>query len=94
MTKHNLSFLSLDFLDENHLKAVEQLEKESAINEGLNYKLELGYKKTLGEVGKAQGPCEFMCYNGQRLVAYLGVLKSPAMTYEINGLVHPEYRRL
>lgn len=94
-----MRFEAKSFLDDQDLGAIIALEGESNLREGITYKLELAYKKQLAALRdsslshKDRPSDEFLCWEGSRLVGYLGLLRNPGFSIEVNGLVAPSHRR-
>ncbi|WP_409227302.1 GNAT family N-acetyltransferase [Gudongella sp. SC589] len=83
-------------MDRDLYEAVSELENICRDHDDVRLKLELDYK-----LAKADTPDEnsdeklddFTCWDGHRLVGYLGIDDFGGRTVEVNGMVHPEYRR-
>lgn len=64
--------------------------------ENVTLKLELDYK--LSKAGNERKGIdrinEFMFYDEGTLIGYIGICQFGAQTLEVNGMVHPEYRRM
>jgi ribosomal protein S18 acetylase RimI-like enzyme len=58
-------------------------------------KLELDYKlsRAKGKQGTINGINEFMYYDNDVLVGYIGIDSFGGRVLEVNGMVHPQYRR-
>jgi len=58
-------------------------------------KLELDYKLNRAMTAGAETGSinEFMYYDGDRLIGYIGICHFGGAAIEVNGMVHPEYRR-
>ncbi len=74
--------------------------QEQCINEDQTaLKLELDYKIGItpknGKVSSIQNINEFMYFDGQQIIGYIGVCSfgGGGSPIEVNGMVHPEYRR-
>lgn len=87
-------------LDAEDAKAIAGLEAVCVEADGTAFKLELDYKLGAAAQGRPHGEDwnidEFMAYDGDRLVGYLGVncFGGAGMPPEAMGMVHPDYRRL
>lgn len=92
---------NLEAWDFEKISELEQIVKE----EQIEVKLELEYKKMCNDakhiLNANQIDCtsnstqqEYLCYLGEQLVGYLGVCDFGGSCIEVNGLVHPKYRRL
>ncbi|SDO70207.1 GNAT family N-acetyltransferase [Halobacillus aidingensis] len=64
--------------------------------ENVTLKLELDYKlsKAANERKGIDRINEFMFYDEGTLIGYIGICQFGAQTLEVNGMVHPEYRRM
>lgn len=84
------------WLDEDSCKEIKNLEKLCLDHEGIHLKLELDYKLAASAtaedliVNKAD---EFFYYIDEMLVGYLGINDFGGSSPEVNGMVHPEYRK-
>ena len=58
-------------------------------------KLEIDYKlsRAEGETEALNNINEFMYYNNNELIGYIGICHFGGDTLEVNGMVHPEFRR-
>jgi ribosomal protein S18 acetylase RimI-like enzyme len=82
-------------LDENDYADINKLQKLCFEEDSITLKLELDYKLSRSE---QQGTSlnninEFMYYDKDKLVGYIGICEFGRGTMEVNGMVHPEYRR-
>lgn len=88
-------------VDEEDYALIQQFQEQCIQADSIALKLELDYKRRVAaENGKSKGHNlknvnEFMYFDGQELVGYIGIChfggaESPV---EMNGMVHPEYRR-
>jgi ribosomal protein S18 acetylase RimI-like enzyme len=82
-------------LDENDYKDINNLQKLCLEKDKTALKLELDYK-----LGRAKEKSEnlssineFMYYDENKLIGYVGIGQYGGNTLEVNGMVHPEYRR-
>lgn len=84
-----------EHLNEEDCKEIEDLQQICTINDKSNLKLELDYKlmSSFGECIPITNINEFMYYNGQNLIGYLGICSFGKSDLEVNGMVHPNYRR-
>ncbi|MCR3956512.1 MAG: GNAT family N-acetyltransferase [Gudongella sp.] len=83
-------------LDKDLYEAVSELEKICKSHDDVRLKLELDYKlaKASTSEGKREDKMnEFTCWDGERLIGYLGIDDFGGRSIEINGMVHPDYRR-
>ena len=87
-----------EHLDLEDCRMIGGLEKECAW-EGIALKLELDYKLNVAGQEKPetvmQAVNELMYFDGERLIGYIGIgnFGGPGSPPELNGMVHPEYRR-
>lgn len=81
---------------------INTLEKTCLAHDQVSLKLELDYKLGLQESSKFKQQSisieqinEFMCFEGDLLIGYIGICSFGGLKAEIevNGMVHPEYRR-
>ena len=84
-------------ISEKDCNEIRQLSKLCHLNDGTNLKLELNYKlnrsKKLSKASEYNN--EFLCYVGGVLVGYLGICSFGGSNIaEMNGMVHPDYRRM
>lgn len=84
-----------ELLDKDHFEIIRALEILCCEQDRSSLKLELDYKLSAGVKGeKANAPInEFMYFDGKDLVGYIGICSFGGSTPEINGMVHPAYRR-
>lgn len=82
-------------LNKEDYEAIEKLQKLCVAKDEIALKLELEYKlaRTLVETDSTLKSNEFFYYIGANLVGYIGIGCFSGATLEINGMVHPEYRR-
>ena len=82
-------------LDQHDFNEIHQLMNLCIQKDGVALKLELEYKmskarETSGEVNRMN---EFMFYEDQTLIGYLGICQFGGEALEVNGMVDPEFRR-
>lgn len=86
-------------IDKEDYKLIHKLEKQCIDTDKVTLKLELDYKiGTDGENDKSssiQNINEFMYLDGEELIGYIGICSfgSVGAPIEVNGMVHPEYRK-
>jgi ribosomal protein S18 acetylase RimI-like enzyme len=90
-------------LDRTDYDLINMLEKMCLEKDHVSLKLELDYKLELHESTKVKQQSfkgikqinEFMCFKGDLLIGYIGISSFGGSNEEIevNGMVHPEYRR-
>lgn len=107
MLHGNYQFQLTQWLKDTDIENINQLEQECLTAEPISLKLELDYKRAaalnpdnLANVSlntdtteKVLQLNEFCCFDGAKLVGYLGLSCFNGVTGEINGMVHPAYRR-
>lgn len=78
-------------IDQEDYKLIKELEKRCINNEKITLKLELDYK--LGDISKNIN--EFMYFDENELIGYIGICSfaGAGSVIEVNGMVHPQYRR-
>ena len=85
-----------EYLDEKSFGEIRQLQELSRRADGSNLKLELDYKLAAAK-NSSRGPIkridEFMYYNGDTLIGYIGISDFGGRDIEVNGMVHPAYRK-
>lgn len=94
----NNSFVILyEYLDEEVCNKIKELEDNCKRFDGTNFKFELDYKlaganinnpRVLREIN------EFTYWNGDKLIGYFGINDFGGRAMEVNGMVHPDYRKL
>lgn len=94
MTIINNPWIKLkEHIDGEDYELIAQLENLCIEKDKTALKLELDYKlgASNGKKGNIQDLNEFMYFNEQDLIGYIGV-SSFGGPWEVNGMVHPEYR--
>lgn len=84
------------YIGEKDKEEIEELE-ESCINEDkVNLKLELDYRSYINKNFKnnINEINEFLYYINDKLIGYLGISNFTGNIAEINGMVHPNFRRI
>lgn len=83
-------------LDKNDYEDIKQLEKCCFERDKTTLKLELDCKLNSLQVRNTstEDVNEFMYYNEDRLIGYIGIGCYGGDTIEVNGMVHPNYRRM
>lgn len=84
-----------EYLDEKDYKDIRSLEEICLKNDDTSLKLEIEYKRkmALEKTGIIHQLNEFMYYDNEVLIGYIGICDFGGDTIEVNGMVHPEYRR-
>lgn len=95
--KKNQVILVKPYISEKEFEEIRELEEFCHSVDQTNLKLELKYKLNISK--KHSKDCEnnneFLCYVEEELVGYLGVCSFGGRNIaEINGMVHPNFRRL
>jgi ribosomal protein S18 acetylase RimI-like enzyme len=72
---------------------IKSLREYCVKNDNITLKLELDYKfidksENLNKIN------EFMFYDDGTLIGYIGICQFSGETLEVNGMIHPEYRRM
>ena len=95
-----LNFKQQMYVDETLMKDIKALEKTCYEHESVALKLEVAYKYAVyldqkdDDVQRSSFESnEFMCYDGDKLVGYIGISGFGGYDLELNGMVHPDYRR-
>lgn len=86
-------------IDPEDYDLINKLQEQCISEDQTALKLELDYKLgAASEIGKSssiRNVNEFMYYDGQQLIGYIGICSFGGLgaSIEVNGMVHPEYRR-
>lgn len=91
-----LEYKEKNLMNKELYEAVSELEEICRKHDDVRLKLELDYK--LAKAGtledRSEGKLdEFTCWDGDRLIGYLGIDDFGGGPIEVNGMVHPDYRR-
>lgn len=83
------------YLNYEIIESLRSLENECINNDMIALKLELDYKAVLAkepdkDMSKSN---EFLCLVDNTIVAYVGICGFDGLKLEVNGMVHPDYRR-
>ncbi|MBU1020517.1 MAG: GNAT family N-acetyltransferase [Firmicutes bacterium] len=93
----NPTYSKLTYMDESIKNEIQQLVLLCQKKEQISFKLELDYKiKDAVEIQKTSTIAqnnEFFCYNGKQLIGYVGISQYGDSYAEVNGLIHPDFRR-
>ncbi|MCF6410774.1 GNAT family N-acetyltransferase [Pseudalkalibacillus salsuginis] len=83
-------------LDQQDYEEINGLQKYCVMEDNVTLKLELDYKwsKALDKNVDMNKINEFMFYDEGTLIGYIGVCQFGRETLEVNGMVHPEFRRM
>lgn len=79
-------------LSETEYDDIHNLEVICKAHDKTNLKLELDFKKSVSSVN-TEAITEFLYYIDNKLIAYLGICCFGGKANELNGMVHPDYRR-
>lgn len=84
------------YIDENDKEEIEELEDISINEDKVNLKLELDYRNNINKdfENNTNEINEFLYYINDKLIGYLGISNFGGNTAEINGVVHPNFRRI
>lgn len=84
-----------NFLSKPDYDKINRLQALCADADKTSLKLELDYKLAKGEEAghNLQELNEFMSFDGDLLTGYIGICGFGGDTLEVNGMVHPDYRR-
>jgi ribosomal protein S18 acetylase RimI-like enzyme len=82
-------------LDKEDIKCIKELEAQCKMHDKTALKLELEYKESLSENSKPTfgDVHEIMYFEDNKLVGYLGIGCFGSFEPELNGMVHPDYRK-
>lgn len=87
-------FILKEYLDRKDYEDIDNLRKLCLEADNTALKLELEYKLAIADIsGEAGNLNEFMCYSGESLIGYAGICHFGGDTMEVNGMVHPDYRK-
>lgn len=83
-------------IDNKDYADIEGLERLCFNTDTTTLKLEIDYKlkRVDGSGESIKNINEFMYYNDDELIGYIGICEFGRNILEVNGMVHPEYRRL
>lgn len=84
-----------EYLDEHDYNDIHSLAEICRKHDNVTLKLEIEYKLSLGseKSGNINSINEFMYFDNEKLIGYLGICDFGGDTIEVNGMVHPQYRR-
>jgi predicted acetyltransferase len=82
-------------LDKSDIDDISDLQRLCLEMDGVALKLEIDYKRSRAEVktDNLSNINELMYYEGNKLIGYIGICNFGGTAIEVNGMVHPEYRR-
>jgi len=90
-------YIKKKHLEPADIQSIRELERTCLAYESLGLKLELDFKSTSAMIKSGTsdlGFNEFLCYDGEILIAYVGINKFNEQPAEVNGMVHPKWRNL
>ncbi|MGH4140777.1 GNAT family N-acetyltransferase [Clostridium sp.] len=87
--QHTITMTMKSELNEEDYKAIKSLEAICYKKQKINLKLELDFKMHL----KNKIMAEFLYYDNEILVGYLGLCNFHGTSVEVTGMVQPEFRR-
>lgn len=92
---NNIHFTAQEYLDELTYTQLVILEKKCLDHDKTALKLELDYKLAHGREANqsTEDLNEFMAWDGEALVGYIGIGCFDGVTMEVNGMVDPSYRK-
>jgi ribosomal protein S18 acetylase RimI-like enzyme len=95
MLNVNINIIVKENLTRKDYEDVSNLERICKEKDKTAQKLELDYKisRPKSILRKLKVDNEFLCYENELLVGYIGILQFDNSGMEVNGMVHPEYRR-
>lgn len=84
------------YLEDKDIEEIKNLEDICIKEDKVNLKLELSYRKELNKdfENNRNDINEFLFYINNKLIGYLGISSFGGNTAEINGMVHPRYRKI
>ena len=93
---NNMFFKLKENLNNNDFNDINDLKSICFVHDNTNLKIEIDYK--LSNVAKNNDKTssiinEFMLYDDNKLIGYAGICDFGGEEIEVNGLVHPDYRR-
>ena len=80
-------------LNHQEYEDIKRLREYCITNDNVTLKLELDYKLSQ-PLDKSENLNEFLFYDEDTLIGYIGICQFGGETLEVNGMVHPEYRRM
>ena len=91
----NPSIVIKEFPNYDDYKRVTKLMEACIAHDNISLKIELDYKLSCSfyEMKDINKSNEFMFYEGEMLIGYIGICQFGAEVMEVNGMVHPDYRR-
>ena len=86
-----------EFLDDELYKRIEELRLACFEYDGTNFKFELDFKLAgaiIKEVSPIRNIDEFTYWYDDKLIGYMGINDFGGRSLEVNGMVHPDYRKM
>lgn len=95
MDNKNISIKLKEYLNNEDYKEVKNLQMICNSYDKTELKLELDYKLNISAQNSKSinNINEYMYYDRCNLIGYLGICNFGGYSYELNGMVHPNYRR-
>lgn len=92
---NNLNIILKENLNLKDYEDINNLQKLCLEKDKTSLKLELDYKLAMKEVTSENIKYinEFMYYSDNKLIGYIGIGSFGGDVLEVNGMVHPEFRR-
>jgi len=94
--KASSSIILKEHLDVTVYEQITKLQDSCSKVDKTSLKLELDYKSKASEGSQSdqiKHINEFLYYNHEKLVGYMGICSFGGSDLEVNGMVHPDYRR-
>lgn len=93
--KLNYRICLKEYISEENYREINKLQELCVLEDKVNLKLELDYKIKMHKdsVKESKEINEILYYVGDSLIGYLGMSSFGGNISEINGMVHPEWRR-
>lgn len=90
---HNASIISKEYFNDKEFNEINELLDICTAHDKTCLKLELYYKKSSPNKIELNRVNEFLYYVDEKLIGYIGICNFGGSSIEVNGMVHPEYRR-
>ncbi len=91
----NPSIILKEWINEKYYREIKGLENICIQRDSISFKLELEYKlSNLKQSEIFNNINEFMFYTNNLLIGYIGIGDFGGASLEINGMVHPDYRKM
>lgn len=95
MAGENQFIVLKKYIEDEDYEKLAYLQKLCKDQDKIELKLELEYKLTVrsGQWNPVKAVNEFLYYDGEELVGYIGISSFSGGNAELNGMVHPNWRR-